>query len=104
MISRIFLCAALASGLTACAVNTPVDMTPTGGSKADGTVLLSYQFNTVQRPVINWPAETEKAARKCRAWGYSSAERFGGTRTRCVDFNEFGCSWYEGVAVFQCLD
>ena len=65
---------------------------PTGGSKADGTVTLSYQYGMFEKPEIDWADALNKAREKCGRWGYSDAEAFGGGTRVCLSVNGYGNS------------
>ncbi len=86
--------------LAGCAVNkTPVD---TGGSRADGTVKMSFQYGGFERPVVNWAAASATAARRCAAWGYKDASPFGGVIKQCQAFNQYGCIQWFVSRNYQC--
>lgn len=78
----------LAVVLTACAA--PMVMQATGGSRADGTVDLSYEYTLFQKPVVDMTMATATASDRCRAWGYTNAEPFGGQINHCNQFNGYG--------------
>src|SRR3974390_811316 len=69
---------AISSILTAgCA--TQKQLVSTGGSRANGTVDLSFEYGMFEKPHWDWNQAHDEAAQRCAAWGYSGAERFGGT-------------------------
>jgi hypothetical protein len=87
--------------LAGCA--TQKELVPTGGSRADGTVHLSYEVGMFEKPVINWDAGKNAATQRCNAWGYSSAEPFGGQTSRCEAFNGYGnCIRSLVTVTYQC--
>lgn len=92
----------LIASITACAtVKVPQ---PTGGSRADGTVDLSYQYGMFEEPQIDWIAAENAATQRCSAWGYSGAEAFGGQTQQCQKFNGYGNCIQQHVTVsYQCL-
>src|SRR5947208_8803804 len=47
---------------------------PTGGSRADGTVRLAYEYGLFEVPQVDWVSARGTAAERCRAWGYTDAE------------------------------
>lgn len=98
---KIFLLAFASLVLSSCATNiTPV---ATGGSKADGTVTVSYAYGMFEKPVINWPAAERSAKARCNAWGYNSAEAFEGTQENCLAYNGYGnCVRNQVNLVYQC--
>src|SRR5437868_1611912 len=76
---------------------------PTGGSRADGTVKLSYQFALLESPQVD-PQQGAAAARaKCKAWGYEDAEAFGGQTQVCNNFTSSGCNSWVVTAEYQCI-
>lgn len=89
--------------LVGCA--TPKTMTPTGGSKADGIVNLSYSYTLFEQPQVDMEAARVSAVQRCEAWGYKNAEAFGGQTSECNARNGYGNCINTTVTVpFQCLD
>lgn len=87
--------------LSGCAVNK--DWTPTGGSKADGVVRLSYQVGEMEQAVLREEQAVALATRRCASWGYSGAEAFGGTTSQCVQGGGFGgCGMRQVTKEYQC--
>ncbi len=65
--------------LAGCEVQkTPV---PTGGSRSDALVEMSYDIGGLEVPVVDWDTALASATKRCNAWGYSRADAFEGTRT-----------------------
>lgn len=91
----------VALSVSSCAVNvTPV---ATGGSKADGTVVISYEFGAFEQPIVNWEAAEADAKARCKAWGYKKASPFGGGNNVCVARNGYGnCIRMRVETTFQC--
>ena len=88
--------------LTACAVNKNLEAT--GGSRADGTIELSYDYDQYESPITNPDQGLQTAMSRCRAWGYKDAEAFGGARTSCsMPGGMGGCSRYLVTVKYQCL-
>jgi hypothetical protein len=88
-------------GLSACA--TTVSMVPIGGSRSDGTVTMAYEYGMFQKPVVDVDGGARTAAERCSAWGYTSAEPFGGTVSTCVAANGYGnCLRWRVTATYQC--
>lgn len=86
--------------LGACTVKkTPI---PTGGSKADGTLELSYEFGEFERPQIDWATANASAVQRCATWGYTGAEPFGGQRTTCTSPSGYGCVRWLATVTYQC--
>jgi len=77
----------------------------TGGSRADGVIALSYEYGMFEKPQINWNQAQTTAATRCEAWGYQSAEAFGGSTSQCQARNGYGnCLRYLVTVKYQCLD
>jgi YecR-like lipoprotein len=75
-----------------------------GGSRADGTVDLSYEYGGLQQPQIDESQGVDLAATTCAGWGYSSSQPFGGTLNRCEEVNGYGmCLRYLVTRKYQCL-
>lgn len=49
-------------------------LVPTGGSKSDGTVRMSYSYGMFESPVVDPQQGMNAAKARCAAWGYSGAE------------------------------
>tara|TARA_R110002020_G_scaffold57074_2_gene157306 strand:- start:1326 stop:1628 length:303 start_codon:yes stop_codon:yes gene_type:complete len=98
-----FIVLSAALVLSGCAASvTPL---PTGGSKSDGVVVLSYQLGTLRKPVIDWEATLNTATQKCQAWGFRSAEAFGGSEYSCVGTDMNGnCTQRRTNISYQCLE
>ena len=85
--------------LAGCAV--PVQYVATGGSKADGTVELSYDAGAFMSPVTDEQQGANLAAQRCNSWGYGHAEAFGGTVRECYDN---ACNSFRISKQYQCVD
>lgn len=93
----VFGCALAAFG---CATNVvPV---ATSGSRSDATVELSYEYGYLQRPVVDEAQAQETALQRCRVWGYSGADPFGGQRSICDLPGEFSCAHTVVTVKYQC--
>jgi hypothetical protein len=77
-------------------------MVPTGGSRADGTVKLSYEFDRLEKPQVDMVQGAAAAAERCKNWGYSGAQPFGGQTKVCNDHNRDGCTSWLVTVEFQC--
>lgn len=87
--------------LASCATNK--SLVPTGGSKADGTVDLSYEFGAFEKPVVDMVSAQRAAKQRCVAWGYSEAEAFGGEKRQCQAFDGYGtCTHWFVTVTYQC--
>lgn len=99
----IFVFVSLSFFVAGCA--TPVSLTATGGSKADGVVELSYDYGNFQVPVIDEEQALSVALKRCKAWGYKNAEPFEGAVTSCAsrDLLTTSCIAVRGTRTYQCL-
>jgi len=79
------------------------DWTATGGSRADGTVELSYQYGMFQVPRENETQGVDLATLTCSGWGYSGAQPFGGEIKQCGAQNSSGCISWLVTRKYQCL-
>ncbi len=95
--------ALLASLIVLGSCATPMNYVATGGSKSDGTVRLSYEFESFQDPVLNEQQGLELAKSKCAIWGYTGAEPFGGKLRNCTNFSKDGCNRYLVTTEYQCF-
>lgn len=91
---------ALAALICGCSVNK--DLVPTGGSRADGTVDLSFSIGEFQQAQIDWVKADGSARERCAAWGYTSANRFGGEKRQCAQWSQYGCSFWNVTVTYQC--
>jgi len=84
--------------------STPKHWSATGGSRSDATVTLSYEVSEFEKPVMSASEAISLAKRRCRSWGYSGAEAFGGTTRSCTQFGGLlnGCSTWLVSKEFQC--
>lgn len=93
---------AILSALAGCETNkTPV---PTGGSKADGLVEMSYDVGGFDVPKVDWATADKSALARCRAWGYGRADPFEGVKTQCTSYSTYGCMAQTVTKVYQCID
>ena len=74
--------------LASCTTNVPKELVATGGSKADGVVELSYQYNELETPIVDKAKGQETAEKRCKAWGYKWTS----------------CGNYIVTIQYQCLD
>ena len=93
------LCVAL--GIAGC--TTIKEWGATGGSRADGTVRLSYQYGLFEKPQVSAEQGTELARSKCMAWGYTDAQPFGAATEACNNYGDSGCTSWLVTAEYQCL-
>jgi hypothetical protein len=98
---KVVIAAALAFLITSCTVQK--DLVPTGGSRADGTVNLSYEYGLFEKPQVDLPKATAVAMQRCAAWGYTGAEPFGGQMNKCEAFDGYGdCTRTLVTVTYQC--
>ena len=87
--------------LTACAV--PVkQMQAVGGSRADGTIKMSYEYGRFEQPQVNIGQGAAVAKGRCAAWGYTGAEPFGGQTKECVLYSNSTCERFKVITEYQC--
>lgn len=86
--------------LSGCA--TPKQLTPTGGSRADGTVKMSFEYGMFEQPQVDGQQGARVAAQRCAAWGYTGAEPFGGAMSQCVATGSAGCVRWRVTYEYQC--
>lgn len=93
--------AALITSLVGCA--TPKQWTATGGSRSDGVVKLSYEYGLFQRPEADEQQGLEIAISRCSAWGYTSAQAFGGQTRKCNNISSGNCNSWLVTREYQCM-
>jgi YecR-like lipoprotein len=98
---RLLLGIVLCLTLSNCAA--PKVLQATGGSRADGTVELSYEYGGFERPEPNWGLAQQTATDRCKVWGYKSAEKFGGEKTICQSPSQYGCMRGLITVQYQCV-
>ena len=100
---RIAIIAFMLAALAACAETVKVPQA-TGGSRADASVVLSYQVGVFENVRPDWAAAQTTAARRCEAWGYTQADPFEGTQIRCEQTDIYGTCLLQTVSrTYQCL-
>ncbi|EAA7089886.1 TPA: hypothetical protein G8R26_003689 [Salmonella enterica] len=91
--------------LSGCTVHK--QMTPVGGSKADGTIRMEYHvgesYGTFEKASVDIMQAQSLAAQKCRVWGYDGAEAFGGQTSQCTDPSPMGCRQMDVYVEYQCV-
>ncbi len=94
---------ATAIGLTGC-VKAVKTWNASGGSKADGSVKLSYIYNSFEVPEADDKQGQAVAIKRCQAWGYKSAEAFDMVTTKCQNRGGYGnCVETLVTKEYQCL-
>jgi hypothetical protein len=87
--------------LSGCAVNK--DWSATGGSRSDGVVRLSYELREFEQPQLSEQQAISLATQRCKTWGYTGAEAFGGVTRQCNQGGGFGgCSQWMVTKEYQC--
>ncbi|MCE5233824.1 MAG: YecR-like lipofamily protein [Xanthomonadaceae bacterium] len=95
------MCSVIAVAGAGC--TTVKTLQATGGSRADGVVELSFEYGMFEKPQVQWAQGAATARDRCRAWGYSSAEPFGGTVSTCQAHDGYGgCVRTLVTAKYQC--
>jgi len=76
-----------------------------GGSRADGTVKLSYEYRLLQKPKANTYQGDDLATTKCQSWGYAGARAFGKPVEQCKDrsSDDGSCISWVVTAYYECL-
>ena len=103
---KLVVAAIIAATAAACA--TAKELVPVGGSRADGTVQLAFDYGGFEKPVVDGAAATcgehdpERHTEKCQAWGYKNAEAFGDAQQQCTASNQYGCMAYRVTVSYQC--
>jgi len=89
-------------GIVAALGSETVDVKPmpTSGSRADGTVDLSFEYHRFDTIHIDEGHALTKAKTTCANWGYSGAQPFGGNRRECLDPPD--CYRYRVTTTYQC--
>jgi hypothetical protein len=93
---------AIAAILVVAGCATEKTLEATGGSRADGTVNLAYEYGLFEVPKINTEQALITARQRCHAWGYSDAEPFGGRKTECEQPSNSGCLRFLVTVTYQC--
>lgn len=92
--------------LSACASKVEKELVATGGSKSDGTIELSYEQHELEMVTYNEQQALNAAKKRCEAWGYKNAEKFGGVKSQCTLIPGFWtpCGKTMFTIQYQCLD
>lgn len=98
---KIVLVAAIAAmSLVGCA--STKTWSATGGSRADATVRLSYEYGQFEKPQTSETEALNLAISRCKTWGYTGAEAFGGVTQQCSLPSGMGCARFVVTKEFQC--
>jgi len=77
-------------------------LVPTGGSRADATVDMSYDVAGLERAKMYPQQGIESARERCKAWGYADAQPFGGEVRTCNQPSQYGCVAWHVTMKYQC--
>ena len=87
--------------VSGCATNK--NWSATGGSRADATVRLSYEYGAFEKPQTNEMEALNLATSRCKTWGYTGAEAFGGVTQQCnMPGGMGGCQRWIVTKEYQC--
>lgn len=97
----LYVAALAALTLSGCA--TVKTWSATGGSRADATVRLSYEYGQFEQPQTNETEALNLAIARCKTWGYTGAEAFGGVTQQCnMPGGMGGCARFLVTKEYQC--
>ena len=83
--------------------SVPVTAVPVGGSRADATITMAYEYDEFDIPVLD-PAQMHNDAKaRCQGWGYTDAQAFAGVVRDCIRRGEISCFRWRVSVQFQCL-
>jgi len=87
--------------LAGCAVQK--EWVATGGSRADGTVELAFDYGAFEKPQVNNEQGVDLAASMCGGWGYTGSQPFA-PMSKCEAVNGYGnCMRFLVTRKYQCL-
>lgn len=86
--------------LSGCTVS---ELSSTGGSRADGTIVMSVEYGEFDHLDINKEKALASATRRCQSWGYNAAQPFDAGLSQCSVSSGFGCSRYIYSLTYQCI-
>ena len=99
---RFLMAATLASlALGGCVVSK--DWQATGGSRSDGVVQLSYEYEQLQGAQTSDRQGLNLAVSRCDSWGYTGSEASGRTKQTCTQPGGLGCASWLVTREYQCL-
>lgn len=107
MYGKVWLCGLVSVlALASCrSLPEPTDWQAIGGSRADGTVRVAYEKHFKQRLTRNEQQAQHIAYQRCKVWGFTGAESFGGSTRSCVERHPKGvCLIWQHVREYQCTD
>lgn len=87
--------------LAGCA--TVTQMEATGGSRSDGIVKLSFEYDQFDRIELDQASALQTARQRCAVWGYTDADPFQGVTKQCQGRGFFGeCGHWFVTREYQC--
>ena len=99
---KLILLVMLAVAITGC--SSRKDFHATGGSRADGSIDMAYDFKPFETPIVDINQAESIATSKCAVWGYQRAEPFGGKTQICQTRDGWGnCTAGQVVVKYQCI-
>lgn len=98
-----FLMAATLAGLALGGCVVSKDWQATGGSRSDGVVQLSYEYEQLQGAQTNDQQALNLAVSRCGSWGYTGSEASGHPKQTCAQPGELGCASWLVTQEYQCL-
>ena len=90
------------AGLLVASCATVSQMTPTGGSRSDGIVKLSFEYGMFDKVQLDQVTALASARKRCNTWGYGDAEPFGGMTRQCQMYGSMGCMRWFATVEYQC--
>lgn len=90
------------TGLFVAGCATVSQMVPTGGSRSDGIVKLSFEYGMFDKVQIDQASALVAARKRCATWGYGDAEPFGGMTRQCQYYESMGCTRWFATVEYQC--
>lgn len=89
--------------LAACAQAPVVQPSIAGGSRADGIVAMTSTTSIYQPVQPDLLAAHDKAAKRCRGWGYRGRTVLAGTREFCRYYDSWGrCTQTKVTRHYDC--
>lgn len=95
--------ALILTGLLLAGCATVSQMVPTGGSRADGIVKLSFEYGMFDKVQLDQASAQVAARKRCATWGYGDAEPFGGMTRQCQMYSSMGCTRWFATVEYQCI-
>ncbi|EKF75573.1 hypothetical protein A11A3_01842 [Alcanivorax hongdengensis A-11-3] len=87
--------------LSGCMAAGPMQVSD--GNQKNGDVVLSFNYNVMQKPTLDVQQGLQTAAGKCQSWGYTGAVPSGKPETVCTSKTEGGdCISWQVNTHFQC--